>query len=118
MRRPPATIVVLEESAAAQELIDQTLRQSGDRVLISNRPVEALELANRVRIDLIVADAGLLEGSDPHVVEQLHLVGHVLYTHVRESSTLARLHSGTVLQGPFSLEELREAVSAALHDLR
>ena len=118
MRRTPATIVVLEESAAAQELIDQTLRQSGDRVLISNNPVEALELANRVQIDLIVGDAGLLEASDPHVVEQLHLVGHVLYTHVRESSKLARLHSGTLLQSPFSLEELGEAVAAALRDQR
>ena len=118
MRRTPATIVVLEESAAAQELIDQTLRQSGDRVLISNNPVEALELANRVRIDLIVADAGLLGGSDPHVVEQLRLVGQVLYTHVRDSSGLAQLDGGTVLPSPFSLEELREAVAAALRDQR
>jgi DNA-binding response OmpR family regulator len=118
MRRKPATIVVLEENAAAQELIDQTLRQSGDRVLISNSPVEALVLANRVRIDLIVGDAGLLEGSDPHVVEQLHLVGQVLYTHVRESSRLAQLESGTALHSPFSLDELSDAVAAALHRQR
>ena len=118
MRRTPATIVVLEENAAAQELIEQTLRQSGDRVLISNSPVEALVLASRVRIDLIVGDAGLLEGSDPHVVEQLHLVGQVLYTHVRDSSRLAQLDSRPALRSPFSLEELREAVAAALRDQR
>jgi CheY-like chemotaxis protein len=118
MGRTPATIVVLEENAAAQELIDQTLRRSGDRVLISNSPVEALELANRVRIDLIVGDAGLLEGSDPHVVEQLHLVGQVLYTHVRDSSSLAQLDGRRALRSPFSLEELREAVAAALRDHR
>jgi DNA-binding response OmpR family regulator len=113
MRKAPATIVVLEENAAAQELIDQALRSSGDRVLISNNPVEALELAGRVRIDLIVGDAGLLEGSDPHVVEQLQLVGQVLYTHVR-GSPFAEVNGGHVLPSPFSLEELRNAVAAAL----
>jgi DNA-binding response OmpR family regulator len=117
MRRTTATIVVLEGNAAAQELIDQTLRTSGIRVLVSNNPVEALGLASRVRIDLIVGDAGLLEGSDPLVVEQLQLVAQVLYTHVQDSSRLAELKDGTALRSPFSLEELREAVAAALrHD--
>jgi DNA-binding response OmpR family regulator len=114
MRRTPATIVVLEENAAAQELIDQALRASGDRVLISNRPAEVLELASRVRIDLIVGDAGLLEGSDPHVVEELQSVAQVLYTNVRGSWRRAQLASARALQSPFSLEELREAVAAAL----
>jgi CheY-like chemotaxis protein len=68
MQRRPATIVVLEENAAAQELIDQTLRTLGDRVLISNSPMEALGLSKRVRIDLLVGDVGLLERSDPNVV--------------------------------------------------
>jgi len=85
MRRTPATIVVLEENAAAQELIDQALRKSGDRVLISNSAVEALGLTSRVRIDLIVGDVGLLEKSDPDVVEKLQSVGQVLYTNVRGS---------------------------------
>jgi DNA-binding response OmpR family regulator len=118
MRRPPATIVVLEGNAAAQELIDQTLRNSGDRVLISNSPVEALELAERVRIDLIVGDAGLLERSEPHVVEELQSVAQILYTHVQGSSTLAQPDSGTALPSPFSLEELKEAVAAALRQHR
>ena len=114
MPRTPATIVVLEENAAAQELIDQTLRDSGNRVLITNSPVEALGLASRVQIDLIVGDAGILEGSDPHLHEELRSVAQILYTHVRESSRLARLDSGPALRSPFSLEELREAVAAAL----
>ena len=116
MRRTPATIVVLEANAAAQELIEQTLRNSGDRVLISNNPVEALGLASRVRIDLIVGDAGLLDRSDPHVVEKLQSVGQVLYTHVQSGSSLAQRDSGRVLPSPFSLEELGEAVAAALRD--
>jgi len=118
MRRPPATIVVLEENAAAQELIDQALRESGDRVLISNNPLEALGLASRVRIDLIVGDAGLLEASDPHVVEQLQSIGQVLYTNVRGSSRLAKLDGVIALRSPFSLEDLKETVAAALRTHR
>jgi CheY-like chemotaxis protein len=118
MRRTPATIVVLQENAAVQELIDQTLRGSGDRVLISNNPVEALGLASCIQVDLLVADVGLLERSDPGVVEKLQSVGHVLYTNVRASSGFAQLDSGTALRSPFSLEELREAVAAALRDRR
>jgi CheY-like chemotaxis protein len=118
MERAPATIVVLEENAAAQELIDQALRNSGDRVLISNSPVEALGLASRVQIDLIVGDAGLLERSDPDVVAQLQAVGQILYTHVRGSSRLARLDGSTMIRSPFSLEELKDAVAAALHQDR
>ena len=48
--RSPATIVVLEENAAARELIERTLREAGNRVLVTNDPYEALELARRVRI--------------------------------------------------------------------
>ena len=101
-----------------QELIDQTLRESGDRILISNNPVEALGLAGYVRIDLLVADVDLLERSDPNVVDQLQSIGHVLYTNVRNSSRLARLDSGTALRTPFALEELREAVAEALRNQR
>jgi CheY-like chemotaxis protein len=118
MRRRSATIIVLEENAAVQELIDQTLRESGDRVLISNNPIEALGLVSRVQIDLIVGDVDLLERSDPNVVDQLQSIGHVLYTNVRNSSRLARMDSGTALRSPFSLEELREAVAAALRHQR
>jgi CheY-like chemotaxis protein len=116
MLRTPATIVVLEENPAAQELIDQALRTSGDRILISNSPMEALGLSKRVRIDLLVGDVGLLERSDPNVVEKLCSVGRVLYTHVPGNATLAQQNSGTALRSPFSLEELREAVAAALGD--
>jgi DNA-binding response OmpR family regulator len=118
MRRTPATIVVLEENAAAQELIDQALRTSGDHVLISNNPMEVLSLSSRLRIDLLVGDVGLLERSGPNVVEKLRSVAQVLYTNVPASSKLAQRGSGTALASPFSLEELREAVAAALYDRR
>jgi two-component system response regulator PrrA len=118
MPRTPATIVVLEDNAAAQELIDQALRRSGDRILISNNPLEALGLSSRVRIDLLVGDVGRLERSGPKVVEKLRSVAQVLYTNVPGGSRLTEQDSGTALSSPFSLEELKEAVAAALDDHR
>jgi CheY-like chemotaxis protein len=118
MLRTPATIVVLEENAAAQELIDQTLRTSGDRVLISNNPMEALGLSSRVRIDLLVGDFALLERSGPNVAEKLRSVAQVLYTNVPGDSRLVQEDGVTALGSPVSLEELREAVAAALDDHR
>ena len=118
MRRKPATIVVLEENAAAQELIEQALRKTGNIVLVSNNPAEILQLASRVQIDLIVGDAGLLDGSDPLVVDHLQSVVPILYTHVQGSWRRAQLSDSPMLASPFSLEELREAVCAALREHR
>src|SRR2546422_10025985 len=60
-----STIVIVEESAAVQELVEQALRESGDRVLVTQNALEVLDVARRVRIDLLVidlgAEAGLLE---------------------------------------------------------
>ena len=118
VRRKPATIVVLEENAAAQELIERALRKTGDIVLVSNNPAEVLQLASRVEIDLIVGDAGLLDGTDPLVVDHLQAVVPILYTHVQGSWRRAQLSDSPVLPSPFSLEDLREAVAAALREQR
>jgi DNA-binding response OmpR family regulator len=118
VRRKPATIVVLEENAAAQELIECALRKIGDDVLVTNNPTEVLQLAGRLRVDLVVCDAGLLEGSDPLVIEQLQSLGPVLYTHVQGSWGRNRLLDSPTLPSPFSLKELRDAVSAALRESR
>jgi DNA-binding NarL/FixJ family response regulator len=53
-----ATIVVVEQSAAMQELIDQALRDNGDFLLITQNPLEALDLARRVHIDLLITEFG------------------------------------------------------------
>lgn len=50
----PGTIVVLEENAAVQELIDQALRECGHRVLSTKDPLEALEVVRRVHVDVLV----------------------------------------------------------------
>lgn len=55
-RRQPITVVVLQSYPAVQELLEQTLRDDGARVLVTADPHEALEVARRVEVDVFVAD--------------------------------------------------------------
>jgi CheY-like chemotaxis protein len=103
MERTPATIVVLEEHAAAQELIEEALREAGDRVLLTNNPMEIIGLATRVRIDLLVTDIDALESTEPKLAEKLRSIAPVLQIGGQDG-----------LRAPFSLQELQDAVSLAL----
>jgi DNA-binding response OmpR family regulator len=110
-----STIVIVEESAAVQELVEQALRESGDHVLVTQNALEVLDVASRLRIDLLVVDID----SQPGLVEE-----------VRESQPDLRvlyLSDGTdeqpadpppdrslLLLTPFSLGELRAAIAARL----
>jgi DNA-binding NtrC family response regulator len=114
---PRATIVVLGNSSAAVELIEQTLRESGDRVLATNNPIEAYELVRRVRIDLLVADIGLLEKHDQPLLKQFHSVQpdlRILSLGIQDDPRAESANGGTTLRVPFSLDELLAAVAAAL----
>ncbi len=93
----PATILVLEKNAAARELIDQALRESGDRILVTDDPNEAIELARRVRIDLLVSDVTLLQHHDS-----------------RNGQGFVEAEDGITLHTPFSLDELQKAVADLL----
>jgi DNA-binding response OmpR family regulator len=112
----PATVVVVERDAAAQELIDQAFRGSGHRVLVTADPSEALELGRRVRIDVLVGDAELCR-------ERLSLVEGLrsIQSEMRLVRVLdpgerppADLGGGVALRRPFSLDELEAAVALAL----
>jgi hypothetical protein len=70
-------------------------------------------VAGRVRIDLIVADVGLLEGHDD-LADRLRSIGDVLYVNGPTDSALADDAGRIVLASPFSLEDLRKAVATAL----
>jgi DNA-binding NtrC family response regulator len=48
------TIVVVHEQAAVLELIEATLRDRGIRVLATLDSLEALEIARRLKVDLLV----------------------------------------------------------------
>jgi CheY-like chemotaxis protein len=59
--------VIVEESAAVQELVEQALRESGNRVLVTQNALEVLDVASRLRIDLLVIDLD----SQPALVEEV-----------------------------------------------
>ena len=112
-----ATIVVLGNSSAALELIEQALRESSYRVLATNNPIEAFELARRVRIDLLIGDIALLEGQEQPLLRQFHSVQQdlkILYLGTQDDPTAGSADGEGTLAVPFSLDELRDAVAAAL----
>jgi CheY-like chemotaxis protein len=111
-----ATVVVVEGTAAVQELIDLALREAGHRVLVTRNPLEVIELARRVRIDVLIADAETLEREGPNLVEKLGSIQPamaVLYMAARGQAD-EDAENASALRAPFSLDELQEAVTAAV----
>ena len=49
-----ATIVIVEQSAAVLELVEQTLRDAGAIVFATRDPLEALDVVRRVKVDLLI----------------------------------------------------------------
>ena len=95
-----ATIVVVQESAAVLELIEQALRARGDRVLTTSNPLEALEVIRRVHVDLLIL--GAADRDTAHgVARDLRTI----------QSELRVIYIGPK---PVSLSELTEAVAAEL----
>jgi len=52
-----ATIVVVHESLAVLELIEQALRELGHCVLTTNNALEALDVVGQVTVDLLLLEA-------------------------------------------------------------
>jgi DNA-binding response OmpR family regulator len=108
-----STIVIVEESAAVQELVEQALREGGDRVLVSQNPLEVLDVARRVRIDLLITDLD----SWPGLVEQVRASQpdvRVLYLSGGTDEQPPGSERSLPLRTPFSLDELRAAIAARL----
>jgi DNA-binding response OmpR family regulator len=106
--------VIVEESAAVQELVEQTLRESGDRVLVTQNALEVLDVARRVRIDLLVIDID----SEPGLVEEVRESQpdlQVLYWSDGADEQPAARQRSSLLLTPFSLGELRAAIAARLN---
>src|SRR5437879_4457123 len=112
---PPATILVLEENAAVQELIDQALLESGHRVLSTKNALEALEVVRRVRIDVLIVGL-LLEERGQILVGEFHSIqaGMRIVSISGPDDEFDGIASSERLSSPFSLDDLREAVAAAL----
>jgi CheY-like chemotaxis protein len=107
------TILVLEENAAVQELIDQALRESGHRVLSTKDALEALEVARRIRVDVLVAGV-LLEARRQTLIGELRAIqpGLRIVNICGPDDDVEKIDRSRTLSSPFSLDELREAVAA------
>jgi DNA-binding response OmpR family regulator len=113
---PPATILVLEENAAVQELIDQALREAGHRVLTTNNALEALELLHRIRIDVVIV-GDLLEERGQTLLGELRSAQaglRIVSISPPDDDDLEGIDPTARLSSPFSLEDLRDAAAAAL----
>jgi DNA-binding response OmpR family regulator len=108
-----STIVIVEESAAVQELVEQALRETGDCVIVSQNPLEVLDVARRVRIDLLVIDIDAKPGLVEEVRESQPNV-RVLYLSDSTEEQPAGLGLDPPLLTPFSLDEFRAAIAARL----
>ena len=95
----PATIVVVEQSAAVQELIDQALRDNGDFLLVTQNPLEAIEVARRVRVDLLVTEL-----TDSTLVDEVRSL--------QPDMRVLDLYSNG--DDPFALLDLRDRVAEIL----
>jgi DNA-binding response OmpR family regulator len=115
---PSATILVLEENAAVQELIDQTLREPGVRVLTTANALEALEVLRRVRIDVLILGCLLEERGHALISEFRSTQPDVRIVHIAGADDdPSGSNPGSGLSSPFSLDGLREAVTASLEEL-
>jgi DNA-binding NtrC family response regulator len=114
-----ATIVVVAEHAAVLELVDQALRNARHYVLVTSQPPEALELARRVHIDVLVADGALLDRTDSNLVRKLQLAQpdlKMLYLGNQGDTKVRPPNRVQSLRIPFSLEHLTESVAKLLAD--
>ncbi len=110
--RERATILVVEENAAVQELIDQVLQEFGHRVLSTGDAFEAIEVAGRVEIDIVVAGALAEVRTLLCQLRSIQPDVHIIVCDPGdEPETIDRM---TTLSTPLSLGDLREAVSASL----
>ena len=96
-------------------MIDQALRGFGHRVLMTADPLEALELGQRVRIDVLVDDVKP-SGERPSLVERLRFLQPELrLVRVLDPEDQSpEPDGGVLLRRPFSLDELENAIAQAL----
>ena len=106
---------MLEENAAVQELVDQVLREVGHRVLSTKHALEAVELARRVQIDVLVAGV-LLEERTHALINELRSIqpGLQVVGICDPDDDLDGIERSTRLSSPFALDALREAVASGL----
>lgn len=128
-RRPEPTmgegerVLVVEDESAVRWTVTRALNRFGYRVLEAEDGATALEIADRddERIDLLFTDISLPDLNGPDVAErviELQPQAAVLFTSgfsdQELSARLSETPDARILEKPFRIEELLEAVRGAL----
>lgn len=114
------TILIVEDEPKIQKGIDAYLRKENYQTILAGSGIEALELFQKEKIDLIILDLMLPDLSGEEVCEKVRKVSPVpilmLTAKVEEEDRVKGLNLGAddYLTKPFSLRELVARVQAIL----
>lgn len=117
---PVGTVLVVDDEAKIRELVGAYLRREGHHVLLADSGLAALQLAERLRPDLLVLDLGLPDLPGEELLRLLRRFSEVpvimLTARAGEGDRVAGLRSGAddYVTKPFSPRELVARVEAVL----
>jgi DNA-binding response OmpR family regulator len=121
----PARILVVEDTSAYAEALQQTLELEGHTVLLAGRAVEALARARAEPPDLVLLDLGLPDKDGYHVLKELRTRGLDCPVLILSARTLEadkvegfRLGADDYVTKPFGAMELLARISALLRRSR
>jgi DNA-binding NarL/FixJ family response regulator len=121
----PARILVVEDTKAYAEALQQTLELEGHTVLLAGRAIEALARARAEPPDLVLLDLGLPDKDGYHVLSELRARGLdcpvlILSARSLETDKLEgfRLGADDYVTKPFGALELLARISALLRRTR
>ena len=125
MSKVTARILVVDDSASTREVLERNLTAEGHVVLTACGVAEALELLERLPVELVITDLKMphIGGLDliRHVRANFRDVGVIMITGFASiESAVAAVKEGAedYLSKPFTSTELCEAVDQALEKLR
>ncbi|HEY7142543.1 MAG TPA: ATP-binding protein [Methylomirabilota bacterium] len=118
--REAATVLVVDDEVTIRDLLLEYLQVWGYGAVPAGSGAEALELAGRIKPDLIILDVGMLPMSGLDVLRQLkqntetRAIPVLLHSVADEPNEMLALGATDFLRKPVTGARLREAVTRAL----
>ena len=116
--QPILRVLVVEDDALMSALLGETLEGMGHEVCgYAGTEAAAVSAAAATSPGLMIVDSGLGEGSGITAVDYIPLIGHVPHFFVSANIALvrARKPKAVVLQKPYRVAELVQAIDVTLH---
>jgi two-component system, cell cycle sensor histidine kinase and response regulator CckA len=124
-KAPAGTILVIEDSDSVRIAISRFLKAGGFDVLDAGTPEAAKSIWSKHanRICLLIADINLNTSSGPDLIEELFKCGPVVpvifataMDEIRRQPSIRNFQSPTIIQKPFTADNLVQAVRTALSE--